>query len=97
MEAHNDDRLSLGIAGVDEVLHGGLLSARYLEVRGDLRKAIGVLKNRLGAFEPTLREVRTTDDGLWIGELLDDLRKVLTGTPEWDDTGDSGERERPAG
>lgn len=62
---------------------------RYLEVRGEIRKAIGVLKKRLGSFEPTLRELRITEDGLWIGDPLDDLRGVLTGTPEWSSDDDA--------
>lgn len=66
-------------------LADNLLFLRYLEVRGEIRKSIGVLKKRLGSFEPTLRELEITDDGLWIGDPLDDLRGVLTGTPDWAD------------
>jgi circadian clock protein KaiC len=64
-------------------LADNLLFLRYLELDGEVRKAVGVLKKRLGPFEPTLRELRITGDGLWIGDPLDDLRGVLTGTPEW--------------
>lgn len=70
-------------------LADNIVFLRYLEVRGEIRKAVGVLKKRLGGFEPTLRELRITEEGLWIGDPLDDLRGVLTGTPEWasdDDT-----------
>jgi circadian clock protein KaiC len=66
-------------------LADNILFLRYLEVRGEIRKAVGVLKKRLGDFEPTLRELRITGDGMWIGDPLDDLRGVLTGTPEWRD------------
>ncbi|WP_262177790.1 ATPase domain-containing protein [Haloarcula laminariae] len=54
---------------------------RYIEVGGEIRKAIGVLKKRFGDFESTLRAFRITDDGIHIGEALSDLRGVLTGTP----------------
>lgn len=66
-------------------LADNILFLRYLELDGEVRKAVGVLKKRLGEFEPTLRELRITGDGLWIGDPLDDLRGVLTGTPEWAD------------
>ena len=64
-------------------LADNILFLRYLELHGEIRKAVGVLKKRLGRFEPTLRELRIEDSGLWIGDPLDDLRGVLTGTPEW--------------
>lgn len=56
---------------------------RYLEINGELRKAIGVLKKRLGDFEKTLREFSVTERGLRIGPPLTDLRGLLRGIPEW--------------
>ena len=38
-----------------------LIFMRYLEIDGELRKAIGVLKKRLGDFGKTLREMEITD------------------------------------
>jgi circadian clock protein KaiC len=61
---------------------------RYLEIEGEIRKSIGVLKKRLGRFESTLRGLEITDEGFVVGEPLDRLRGVLTGTPEWADGGD---------
>lgn len=55
---------------------------RYLEVEGQIRKAAGVLKKRFGEFEPALRELRITGSGIELGRPLNDLRGVLTGTPE---------------
>ena len=66
-------------------LADNIVFLRYLETRGEMRKAIGVLKKRLGGFEPTLRELRITDGGLVVGDPLEELRGVLTGTPERDD------------
>ena len=66
-------------------LADNLVFIRYLEARGEMRKAIGVLKKRLGDFEPTLRELRITQSGLDVGEPLEHLRGILTGTPEWID------------
>jgi circadian clock protein KaiC len=71
-------------AGVS-YLCDNLVFLRYLEIDGELRKAIGVLKKRLGDFEKTLREVRITGEGVRLGSPLSGLRRVLTGTPEWAD------------
>ncbi|HWK88547.1 MAG TPA: ATPase domain-containing protein [Longimicrobium sp.] len=60
-----------------------LIFLRYLEMRGELRKAVGVLKKRLGDFAKTLREMEITCDGIRVGAPLTGLRGVLTGTPEW--------------
>ncbi|MBX0323355.1 AAA family ATPase [Halomicroarcula sp. F13] len=54
---------------------------RYIEVDGEIQKAIGVLKKRFGDFEATLRQFRIESDGIAVGETLDDLRGILTGTP----------------
>ncbi|HEV2130638.1 MAG TPA: ATPase domain-containing protein [Longimicrobiaceae bacterium] len=60
-----------------------LLFLRYLEMDGEIRKVIGVLKKRLGDFGKTIRELKITGSGLQVGEPLVGLRGVLTGTPEW--------------
>jgi circadian clock protein KaiC len=60
-----------------------LVFLRYLEIDGELRKAIGVLKKRLGDFGKTLREMEITEGGVRVGAPLTGLRGVLTGTPEW--------------
>ncbi len=60
-----------------------LIFLRYLEIDGELRKAVGVLKKRLGDFGRTLRELQITDRGVQVDAPLKGLRGVLTGTPEW--------------
>jgi len=67
-------------------LADNIVFLRYLELDGELRKAIGVLKMRAGDFEQTLREFRITEDGIVVGEPLEGLRGVLSGTPEWVDS-----------
>lgn len=62
-----------------------LVFFRYLEVDGELRKAIGVLKKRVGDFGKGLREMRIANGGIHVGAPLTGLRGVLTGTPEWVD------------
>jgi circadian clock protein KaiC len=59
-----------------------LVFLRYLEMDGEMRKAVGVLKKRVGDFEKTLREFEITSTGLRVGSPLTGLRGVLTGTPE---------------
>ncbi|MBS3652447.1 AAA family ATPase [Pseudaminobacter sp. 19-2017] len=56
---------------------------RFFEAAGRLRKAISVLKNRSGAHEDTIRELRIDSLGIQISEPLTDFRGVLTGTPEY--------------
>jgi circadian clock protein KaiC len=58
---------------------------RHLEIRGEMRKVIGVLKMRTSEFERTLREFEITEHGITVGEPLTQLRGILSGTPEWID------------
>ena len=62
-------------------LADNVLFIRYIEVEGEIQKAVGVLKKRFGAFESTLREFSIDSDGIQVGATLSDLRGVLTGTP----------------
>lgn len=64
-------------------LADNIIFMRYLEIRGELRKAIGVLKKRLSDFEKTLREIEITRYGIKVGSPLTNLRGILTGNPEF--------------
>ena len=63
-------------------LADNLIFLRYLELDGELRKAIGVLKKRVSDFERTLREFKITKYGIKVGEPLTNLRGILSGIPE---------------
>ncbi|AZH26459.1 RAD55 family ATPase [Haloplanus aerogenes] len=63
-------------------LADNLIFLQYLEVDGDIEKAIGVLKKRFGGFEQSLRELWIDTGGLHVGERLSGYRGILTGTPE---------------
>jgi circadian clock protein KaiC len=63
-------------------LADNIVFLRYLELNGELQKAIGVLKKRYGDFEPTLRELSIGSDGLTVGDPLDGYRGLLTGIAE---------------
>ncbi len=56
---------------------------RFFEAEGRIRKAISVIKNRSGAHEDSIRELRIDGAGLRLSEPLQDFRGVLTGTPEF--------------
>lgn len=60
-----------------------LVLLRFFESEGRLRKAISVLKNRSGAHEDTIRELRVDSQGIRVGEPLREFKGVLTGTPEY--------------
>ena len=64
-------------------LADNIILLRYLEVQGQLRKAIGVLKKRLSDFEKNLREMEFTSYGIKVGNPLTNLRGILSGTPEF--------------
>lgn len=60
-------------------LADNLVFLRYLEVDGELRKAIGVLKKRYSGFETALRELSIDTDGIQIGDPLSGHRGLLRG------------------
>ena len=64
-------------------LADNIVFLRYVELQGQLRRAIGVLKKRLTDFENTLREIEITRYGIRVGKPLTELRGILRGTPEW--------------
>ncbi|HEX6818660.1 MAG TPA: hypothetical protein VF120_09825, partial [Ktedonobacterales bacterium] len=60
-------------------LADNIVFLRYLELDGEIRKAIGVLKKRLSNFERTLREIEMTRYGIKVGRPLTNLQGILTG------------------
>jgi circadian clock protein KaiC len=54
---------------------------RFFESGGRLRRAISMIKKRVGAHEDTIREFRITSAGLAVGEPLEKFRGILTGVP----------------
>ncbi|WP_224447367.1 ATPase domain-containing protein [Haloprofundus salilacus] len=66
-------------------LADNILFLQHLELNGEMRKAVGVLKKRTSDFERQLREFRITEYGVQIGEPLTNLRGILSGRPEQPD------------
>ena len=62
-------------------LADSLLLLRYFEYRGQIRRAISVVKKRRGKHETTIREFTMTRNGILIGEPLKEMQGVLTGIP----------------
>ena len=55
---------------------------RFFEYAGHVKKAISVVKKRIGHHEETIREFRIDASGLRVGEPLQQFRGILTGVPE---------------
>ena len=63
-------------------LADNIIFLRYLEINGELQKAIGVLKKRLTDFEKSLRKFDITKYGIKVGEPLKGLKGILQGIPD---------------
>jgi circadian clock protein KaiC len=58
-----------------------VILVRYFEARGEVWKAISVIKKRSGAHETAIRQLKITSDGLVLGPSLKQFRDVLAGVP----------------
>ena len=67
---------------------------RYFEMRGEVRRAVSVVKKRTSAHENTIREYRLTNHGIVVGPPLTNLHGVLRGVPTMVGGGSPGEGER---
>jgi circadian clock protein KaiC len=64
-------------------LSDAVLLLRFFEAQGKVRKAISVLKKRVGTHEDTIRELRLTAQGLQVGEPLIDFQGIMSGIPTY--------------
>src|SRR3954469_10060400 len=62
---------------------------RFFEARGEVRRAISVVKKRSGKHEKTIREIEVDAQGIHIGEPLTEFQGVLTGVPTYVGKADS--------
>jgi circadian clock protein KaiC len=62
-------------------LADSVLILRYFEHAGSVKKAISVMKKRMGGHEQTIRQLWFDKDGVHLSEPLIQLRGVLTGVP----------------
>lgn len=63
-------------------LADNIILMRYAEDAGRVIKVLSCLKKRAGDFQPELRELQITGQGLRVGGKLHHLRGVLTGAPK---------------
>lgn len=54
---------------------------RFFELRGQVRKAISVMKKRGGSHEKTIRELTIDIEGVSVGNALNEFQGVLSGVP----------------
>lgn len=60
-----------------------VMLTRFFEAEGRMRKAISIIKNRGGAHEDSIRELRIDRQGVRLSAPLIEFRGVMTGTPEY--------------
>ena len=72
-----------GIIGPVEIsyLCDTLILLRHFDAGGEIRKAIAVIKKRLGPHEHAIRELRFEKNGPQVGEPLKEFDGLLSGTP----------------
>lgn len=58
-----------------------VLVLRYFEESGRIRKAVSVVKKRIGRHEDTIREFQLMAKGIRVGAPLEEFQGVLTGVP----------------
>lgn len=63
-------------------LADNLLFLRHIELDGELKKTVGMLKKRTSDYGRQLREFEITEHGITVGEPMTDVRGILEGTPE---------------
>ncbi len=56
---------------------------RFFEAMGAVRRALSVVKKRIGPHESTIRELRIGPDRLYVGRALSEFQGVLTGVPNY--------------
>jgi circadian clock protein KaiC len=62
-------------------LADSVVSLRYFEHHGGVKKAISVMKKRTGDHEESIRQLMFSNEGISLSEPLLQLRGVLTGVP----------------
>jgi circadian clock protein KaiC len=59
-----------------------IIAMRYIELHGELKKVLAVVKMRSSAHSTELRQYELTDHGMKIGDTLREYRGIITGIPE---------------
>ncbi len=56
-----------------------VLLLRFFEAQGKIRKAVSVMKKRVGSHESSIREFRLSNAGLKVGEPLTEFQGIMSG------------------
>jgi circadian clock protein KaiC len=64
------------------ILSDDIIRMRYVEINGQLRKVLMVMKMRGGDHSKDIREYEITPEGLQICDRLTGYHGVITGVPE---------------
>lgn len=67
-------------------LADAILLLRFFEARGEVRKAMSIMKTRTANHERTVREVAIGPGGMSVGPPLTGVQGVLSGAPVWTGT-----------
>jgi circadian clock protein KaiC len=67
-------------------LADSVLLLRYFEFRGQIRKAVSVVKKRSGNHETAIRTLDMSTGGLRIGDALANYRGVMSGIPTYEES-----------
>jgi circadian clock protein KaiC len=78
-------------------LSDDIIRLRYVEIGGQLRKVLMVVKMRAGDHSKDIREYEVTAEGLRVGERLTGYRGLITGVPEALGAGARGGEGAPGG
>lgn len=70
--------LTLPVRGVS-MLCENLFFLRSVEVRAELRRFISILKLRTSGYDPALRELLITNQGVEVGEPIDNAQLLMSG------------------
>ena len=62
-------------------LSDDIIRLRYVEIDGQLRKVLMVIKMRGGDHSKDIREYEVTSEGLQIGARLSGYHRLITGIP----------------
>ncbi len=77
-------------------LTDAIILQRYVELDGELKRVMAVVKVRASAHEKELRLFEITADGIVVGERIGNYRGLLTGSPDLVPPGSRVPRGRPA-
>jgi len=78
-------------------LTDAIIMQRYIELKGQMQRAIAVVKVRGSAHSKDLRAFEITEEGIVIGDPLSEYEGLLTGRPELIQSPPSQSRRRRAG